>query len=148
MRSRYAELEGNWLTCILSTISVMIIGSYACYQLYAKLVLDPLENAASEAIKNLSEEEVREMENEEQKPFFIPFPGTTKQLPPKPYKGSDPEWQEFVKFSKDKDLAKQVRGTNLFSIINYSSLDIRCRSPCTVCPKSSHAILCIDITTR
>ncbi len=105
----------------------MIIGFYACYQLYSKLILDPLESAASEAIKNLSEEEIREMESEEQKPFFIPFPGTTKQLPPKPYKGSDPEWQEFVKFSKDKDLAKQVRGNNLVPNTNYSGFDIRCR---------------------
>lgn len=49
-------------------------------------------------------------EEEEDKPLFIPFPGTTKQLKPVPYRGSDPEWQAFIKFSQDQDLAKRVRG--------------------------------------
>jgi len=43
-------------------------------------------------------------------PLFIPFPGTTKKIEPKPYRGSDPEWQGFVKFSKDQELAKRIRG--------------------------------------
>ena len=46
---------------------------------------------------------------EEQKPLFIPFPGTTKKIAPQPYRGSDPEWQEFIKFSKDQELAQSVR---------------------------------------
>jgi hypothetical protein len=60
-----------------------------------------------EALKNIPE---KELEEEEEKPLFIPFPGTTKQLKPQPYRGSDPEWQEFIKFSKDQELAKSVRG--------------------------------------
>lgn len=43
--------------------------------------------------------------------LFIPFPGTTKQLPVTPYRGSDPEWQEFIKFSQDLTAGKKVRGT-------------------------------------
>lgn len=43
-------------------------------------------------------------------PVFIPFPGTTKTVPPQMYKGSDPEWKYFVTFSKDKDLQNKVRG--------------------------------------
>lgn len=77
-----------------------------CISIYSKLVLDPLEDAAEEALKHIPD---TELEDEEGKPFFIPFPGTTKQMKPKPYRGSDPEWQEFMKFSRDPDLAKSVR---------------------------------------
>ena len=47
-------------------------------------------------------------------PLFIPFPGTTEQLEPQPYRGSDPEWQEFIKFSKDQAEGKRVRGEHVF----------------------------------
>lgn len=57
-------------------------------------------------MKDLPEDEEGE---EEETGLFIPFPGTTKQLKPKPYRGSDPEWQEFINFSKDKELARKVR---------------------------------------
>jgi hypothetical protein len=89
------------------SIAISIVGSYVCYQVYSRAVLDPLERAAVEALKNIPEEELDE---EIHKPIFIPFPGTTKQLKPKPYHGSDPEWQEFIKFSKDQKLAQRVRG--------------------------------------
>ena len=59
---------------------------------------------SEEEVKNLPEEE------EEEVGIFIPFPGTTKQLQPKPYRGTDPEWQAFIKFSKDKSLGKSVQG--------------------------------------
>jgi hypothetical protein len=84
---------------------ITVIAFYICYSVYSRLVLDPLEHAAMEAIKNLPDDELEEAE----KPLFIPFPGTTKQLKPKPYRGSDPEWQEFIKFSKDQKLAQKVR---------------------------------------
>jgi hypothetical protein len=89
------------------SIAVSIMSIYVCYQIYSKVVLDPLERAAVEALKNIPEEE---LDDEIHKPIFIPFPGTTKQLKPKPYRGSDPEWQEFIKFSKDQKLAQRVRG--------------------------------------
>lgn len=73
---------------------------------YAKVVLNPLERAAEEALKNLPDEE----SEEEPTSIFIPFPGTTKQLPITPYRGSDPEWQEFINFSKDQAAGKKVRG--------------------------------------
>jgi hypothetical protein len=40
---------------------------------------------------------------------FIPFPLTTKRLAPQPYKGTDPEWQEFVRIAKDKDLQIKLK---------------------------------------
>ena len=83
------------------------IAIYVCYKIYSKVVLDPLERAAIEAMKDMPEEL---SEDELHRPMFIPFPGTTKQLKPKPYRGSDPEWQEFIKFSKDQKLAQRVRG--------------------------------------
>ncbi|RFU32774.1 hypothetical protein B7463_g3555, partial [Scytalidium lignicola] len=70
-----------------------------------RIVLEPLERAALEALKNVPEKELQE----EDGPIFIPFPGTTKQINPPPYRGSDPEWQEFIKFNKDQELAKNVR---------------------------------------
>jgi hypothetical protein len=66
-----------------------------------------LEHAAQEALENMPEDELDE---DDTKPLFIPFPGTTKQLQPQPYRGSDPEWQEFIRFSKDQAQAKRVRG--------------------------------------
>lgn len=83
------------------------IVAYVCYVSYSRIVLDPLERAAMEALESMPGEEIGE---EDEKPFFIPFPGTTKQLKPVPYKGSDPEWQEFIKFSKDQKLGQRVRG--------------------------------------
>jgi hypothetical protein len=47
---------------------------------------------------------------EDLEPLFIPFLGTAKLLKPVPYAASDPEWKAFVKFSKDKEAGKRVRG--------------------------------------
>ena len=81
------------------------ITAYVGISIYERLVLDPLDRALEQELKELPAEEL-----EEDKPLFIPFPGTTKELKPKPYRGSDPEWQEFVKFSKDRPLQEKVRG--------------------------------------
>ena len=51
-----------------------------------------------------------EIKDDEFKPLFIPFPGTAKQLQPKPYQGSGPEWQEFIRLSKDRAQMDQIRG--------------------------------------
>ncbi|KAF2435846.1 hypothetical protein EJ08DRAFT_729712 [Tothia fuscella] len=40
--------------------------------------------------------------------IFIPF-GWPKPQPKTFYKGTDPEWQEFIKFSKDRDKQKDVQ---------------------------------------
>lgn len=44
-------------------------------------------------------------------PKFLGFPFTTNQEKRKPYRGSDPEWKEFIKFSKDKALARKIKGS-------------------------------------
>jgi hypothetical protein len=71
-------------------------------------------------LKNIPEDEFDE---EDEDPLFIPFPGTTKQKKPEPYRGSDPEWQEFIKFSKDQALAKSVRGELTLPGLNMQGTD-------------------------
>lgn len=65
----------------------------------------PLDRAAEEIEKNLGKSD------EAFEPLFIPFPGTIKELKPQPYRGSDPEWQEFIKISRDLKLSQKIRGT-------------------------------------
>ncbi|TVY76047.1 hypothetical protein LSUE1_G006850 [Lachnellula suecica] len=93
------------LTMLDRMWAAYIITFYVGTDIYGRLVLDPLEHAAAEAMQALPAPDLEEMEE----PFFIPFPGTTKELKKRPYRGSDPEWQEFVKFSKDKPLQAKVR---------------------------------------
>lgn len=80
---------------------------YASYSLFERLVLGPVDK--------LEEGDLPETTEEEDLDWFIPFPGTTKELKPQPYRGTDPEWQEFVKFSKDRPLQDKVRGLLLLS---------------------------------
>jgi hypothetical protein len=42
-------------------------------------------------------------------PTFIPLPLTTKKHPPQPYAKSDPEWQEFIRISNDRQLQFRIR---------------------------------------
>lgn len=70
------------------------------------MVLDPIDKATTEVMEGLPAEETEEVEEG----LFIPFPGTVKETKRKPYRGSDPEWQEFVKFSKDGKEQTKVRG--------------------------------------
>ncbi|KAL2150921.1 hypothetical protein VTH82DRAFT_6019 [Thermothelomyces myriococcoides] len=49
------------------------------------------------------------IDDHEDEPLFIPLPGTTKRHPPQPYRGHDPEWQEFVRISKDHELQRKIK---------------------------------------
>lgn len=88
-------------------VAITCIVTVVCFQVYTQLVLGPLDKAAEEASQHISEEEFQEAEQ----PLFIPFPGTAKQLPLVPYKGTDPEWKEFIKISKDQKLMEKVKGS-------------------------------------
>jgi len=48
-------------------------------------------------------------EDEDLQPPFFPFPFTSKRLDPQPYKGSGPEWREFVRIANDKPLQKAIK---------------------------------------
>ncbi|KAH7371455.1 hypothetical protein BKA64DRAFT_698951 [Cadophora sp. MPI-SDFR-AT-0126] len=108
------------------TILIYTLAIYVGASAYSSIVLDPLERAAVDALQHLPNDEFEE----EAPPLFIPFPGTTKQLKPVPYRGSDPEWQEFVKFSKDKKLAQKVREELAAFVqsvaVKHPILSIRC----------------------
>ncbi|AEO69812.1 901bb8c6-2569-4447-ae21-f6fe5e5549f9 [Thermothielavioides terrestris] len=47
-------------------------------------------------------------DEENDEPLFVPFPFTTKKLPRQPYSGSDPEWIEFIRISKDERLRDAI----------------------------------------
>lgn len=89
----------------VKTVAMTGIALYIASDIYARLVLDPLEKGAAEALEGMPVEQ----EEQEEGAIFIPFPGTVQQLKPRPYRGQDPEWQEFVKFSQDKELQTQLR---------------------------------------
>ncbi|RAL60472.1 hypothetical protein DID88_000247 [Monilinia fructigena] len=69
------------------------------------------------ASKHIPDEEFQEVEP----PLFIPFPGTTKQLPVIPYKGTDPEFQEFIRLSKDAKLLDKLRADLAEFMRNFAS---------------------------
>lgn len=79
------------------------------YTTFTKIVFAPLDELADEFEKEggLPENETPEDLGGS---VFIPFPGTMKQIPQGPFRGSDPEWQEYIKFNRDPALIKGVRG--------------------------------------
>jgi hypothetical protein len=83
---------------------ISMIIYYTLYQVYDRVVFGQVDNLDMDDLPGDEEEE------EEEEDLFLPFPGTYKLLNPVPYAASDPEWKGFVKFSKDKDAAKRVRG--------------------------------------
>lgn len=84
------------------------IGVLLLYNVFTKVVFTPLDRLADEFEK---EEGIPDSKTPEDLDgsLFIPFPGTIKQIPQSPYRGSDPEWQEYIKFSKDLALMNEVR---------------------------------------
>ncbi|TVY16512.1 hypothetical protein LARI1_G005127 [Lachnellula arida] len=86
-------------------LAFYFVTCFICYDIYGRMVLDPIDKAAMEIMEGLPAEETEEVEDG----LFIPFPGTVKETKRKPYRGSDPEWQEFVKFSQDKKEQTKVR---------------------------------------
>ncbi|KAL2022103.1 hypothetical protein VTK56DRAFT_6147 [Thermocarpiscus australiensis] len=47
--------------------------------------------------------------DDDDEPLFIPFPLTTKKVTQLPYRASDPEWQQFVRISKDPEWRNQIQ---------------------------------------
>ncbi|RYO98082.1 hypothetical protein DL764_007212 [Monosporascus ibericus] len=80
---------------------------YGCYRVYMSTIFGTLNQWLDESEAQLSEKERKELE-EDIEPFFIPLPFTTKQVEPLPYRGSDPEWQTFIKISKNPTLLRDI----------------------------------------
>ena len=49
------------------------------------------------------------MADDDEPILFLPFPFTTKEVKQPPYKGSDPEWEMFVKVNQDTKLQKEIK---------------------------------------
>ncbi|KAI0158183.1 hypothetical protein GGR57DRAFT_38515 [Xylariaceae sp. FL1272] len=98
---------------------------YLCYETYTSVILGKLDAAAdaleAEAARlpppkgsaRAQSEDDDEGDDEDElagdvELLYFPFPGTTKSHEPQPYRGSDPEWQTFVKISKDKPLKDSI----------------------------------------
>ncbi|KAI1374252.1 hypothetical protein F4677DRAFT_426582 [Hypoxylon crocopeplum] len=71
---------------------------YFCYRVYKTSILD--------TIFAWSDNEKEELDEEE---FFIPLPFTTRVIESQPYKGTDPEWQAFIRVNKDRELIRRIR---------------------------------------
>lgn len=80
---------------------------YACSVFYAQIVLVPLDKAITKAVKGLPA--VEDDGKDAVQSIFMPFPLTTKKIRPPPYSGRDPEWQAFIKLSKDKEANTSMR---------------------------------------
>ena len=72
-------------------------------------------NINEEGSNKEGEEDVQVPDEMPEDAVFIPL-GPVRQLPQTFYKGTDPEWQSFIEFSKDKKKSLAVRS-------KYSSLE-------------------------
>jgi hypothetical protein len=54
-------------------------------------------------------DEQKTVKTQDDDPAFIPLPLTTKKYPPQPYSQRSPEWQTFIKLSKDRELQRKIR---------------------------------------
>ncbi|KAJ0275597.1 hypothetical protein COL940_008719 [Colletotrichum noveboracense] len=94
--------------------------SLACWQMYWSTVLNPFFRHVDREYESLSAAEKKALDeemDEETEPWFIPFPFTTKQVSQPPYKGTDPEWRQYVRISKDKELQNHIRVNRLRKIL-------------------------------
>ncbi|TQS39261.1 hypothetical protein Golomagni_00216 [Golovinomyces magnicellulatus] len=96
-----------WLSCSIGCLSAWSHRSFTVY------CLEPL-------VKALNEMELPEASEEDMEPLFFPLPLTWREIKQDSYRGSDPEWQEFVKFSQQHDLAQQVRRELANIILNLA----------------------------
>ncbi|KAI0169969.1 hypothetical protein GGR52DRAFT_552387 [Hypoxylon sp. FL1284] len=76
---------------------------YACYRVYMAAVFRPW--AESDETTTAAEE----AEEDEWPGYAIPLPFTTRMVDSPPYKGTDPEWQTYIKLNKNKELLLNVR---------------------------------------
>lgn len=74
---------------------------YVCYGVYVTVVFMPLARALDDPV-------LREQIQQESKAFY-PVPFTTRAVDLPPYKGTDPEWQGYIRISKDKALQEKIR---------------------------------------
>jgi len=94
-----------------------IVKTFIVIQVFDKIVFEPFYKWWDEHGEELEEERRRTQKNddgEEEVLLFIPFPLTLEKFEPQPYTGRDPEWQEFVRISKDRALLDRIRSRFFF----------------------------------
>jgi len=79
--------------------------AWVCLEVYAAAVIDPFNRAVKDASKS--------MKLPEDEPLFWSFPWTLKAIPQQPYRGTDPEWQMYIKLNGDGQLQKRIRGRSV-----------------------------------
>ena len=85
---------------------------FVCWSGFYVYVLEPLFDWAEEEWDSLSEKEKQELAQEDEDGpdsiIFLPMPFSTMTVPQPLYKGSDPEWKEFVAFNKNKKAREDI----------------------------------------
>ncbi|KAI1827463.1 hypothetical protein F4861DRAFT_536027 [Xylaria intraflava] len=91
----------------LKAMDIIIGGgiAYVCFTYFRR----SLGMMAHEEGWDMTEEEQKEFEEEDLAPIFIPFPGFTRTIEPSPYRSTDPEWQTFLKVSRNRALQRTIR---------------------------------------
>lgn len=87
-----------------------------CYQVYTSSVLSTLGRWLDDQEKHLTEAERQEIEEAEYDPIFIPLPFTMRIVPSEPYKSTDPEWQAFVRVSKDREKVRGIQSKLIYML--------------------------------
>ncbi|OAA81269.1 hypothetical protein LEL_00814 [Akanthomyces lecanii RCEF 1005] len=87
--------------------------AFVCWTVFYVIVLEPLLDWAEDEWDSLSEKEKQEIASEaDDGPnsiLFLPMPFGTIEVNQPPYRSSDPEWQEFVAFSKNKQAREDIK---------------------------------------
>ncbi|CAK7269431.1 hypothetical protein SEPCBS57363_003596 [Sporothrix epigloea] len=90
------KLRRRWRNAAIGA-SVM----YVCWSAYfSRVVVPPLADHIEE----------------DGAPIFVPFPFTFKVVESRPYKGTDPEWQTYIRIAKDRELLLKIRNDLLETV--------------------------------
>ncbi|KAI0880045.1 uncharacterized protein GGS22DRAFT_100332 [Annulohypoxylon maeteangense] len=107
MRVQRVRIRRKWF----KPKSFMLAGFiyYVCYQVYDSAIFMTLSAWLDEQEKHLTRKEREEIEEDMLEPMFFPIPFTTRVIESPPYKGSDPEWQTFIRINKDQKLVRSIQ---------------------------------------
>ncbi|KAI1454824.1 hypothetical protein F4805DRAFT_438072 [Annulohypoxylon moriforme] len=82
---------------------------YVAYRAYKSAVFTTIALWLGDEEEDLTSEERDEIEEETLEPMFFPIPFTTRTVESPPYKGSDPEWQAFIRINNDPELTRSIQ---------------------------------------
>lgn len=106
----------------LRNVLIGTVVFYVSYQVYTTVVFSPLYAWLEEEEKHLTPRQLKEL-SEEDLDTFIPLPLTMRSVQPPPYSGQDPEWQEFVRISRDMPYQERMRSTLTSTIVQQLTIN-------------------------